>query len=282
MKIAFLTDSGSGLSIDEMASKSIFSLPLQILIDGKNYFDLEEIKPGELIAYLKENKNPKTSLPALGLTDDLFAKLKKEGFEKVIAVPICSGLSGCMNSLYICAQQNNLPIVCLDTFTTVAIQRYLIEYLKEAIGDLKIDEKLALANANEVINSCNTLIVPYDLSHLKRGGRLSSSALALANLFKIKPVLHINKDTLGKIDVLAKVRTFKRALDYVIDTIVNDIDSDKYIIYIAHVDAYGDALGIKEKLALKLNNPIEIIPLCNPVAAHCGLNSIAIQYFKRI
>ena len=40
MKTAYITDSGTGYSMDFMAKKGIFSLPLQIEINGKNYFDL--------------------------------------------------------------------------------------------------------------------------------------------------------------------------------------------------------------------------------------------------
>lgn len=283
MKIAYVTDSGTGYSINEMAENKVFSLPLQLSYDDQNFFDLEQIKTGELISLLKQSKVIKTSLPNLGLTDELFRKLKEEQFEKIIAVPICSGLSGTMNSFYLKAQEYDISISCVDTHTTAEIQKYLINFFKDYINDDEGKINEAFEIANEVIDSANTLIVPNDLNHLKRGGRLSPAANMLANLLKIKPILKINKDTSGRIEAIDKVRTFSKALSTAIDIIINDINDQEYLIYIAHVDNYGDAATAKEKLEAQLTNAkINIIPLCNSVAAHCGLGTIAIQYFKKI
>ena len=62
------------------------------------------------------------------------------------------------------------------------------------------------------IDESNSLILVKNLQHLKRGGRLTPMSATLAGLLKIYPVLHINKSTEGRIDVLNKVRTEKRAV----------------------------------------------------------------------
>ena len=55
MKTAYITDSGTGYSMDFMAKKGIFSLPLQIEINGKNYFDLEQITNNEVLECLRRD-----------------------------------------------------------------------------------------------------------------------------------------------------------------------------------------------------------------------------------
>lgn len=283
MKIAYITDSGTGFSIDQMAEKQIFSLPLQISVNGKNMFDLEQITVGNVISNLKDDLNMATSLPSLGLMENLFDKIKEEGFEKVIAVPICSGLSGTMNALYLSAQDHAMPITCIDTYTTAYVQEYCIEYLKKHISDEGMDEAEAIKKVNEIINSCDTLLVPTDLKHLSKSGRLTPVAFRIASLLNIKPILRISKETNGKIDLIDKVRTFKRALDRTLDIMKSKIDSDDYIIHIVHVDNYGDALTFKEKVEkIFPNNEISINALCSPVAIHTGLGCIAVQYYKKL
>lgn len=283
MKIAYITDSGTGFSIDQMAEKQIFSLPLQISVNGKNYFDLEQVSVGDIIQNLKNDCDMTTSLPSLGLIEDLFAKLKQEGFDRVIAVPICSGLSGTMNALYLTAQNHAMPITCLDTFVPVFLEKYCVEYLKKAISDDGIDEEEAFKNANEVIDSCNTLMMPKDLKNFRKSGRLTPIAYRITTLLNIKPILKINKSTGGRIDVFDKVRTFKRALDRALEIMKQEIDSDDYIIHIVHVDNYGDALSFKEQIEKVFpNNEIQIGALCSPVAIHTGLGCIAVQYFKKL
>lgn len=283
MKIAYVTDSGCGRSIDEMAKDQIFSLPLQIAVDNKNFFDIEQVSIGDVIKALKEDRELSSSLPALGLIDSLFKKLKEEGFEKVIAVPICKGLSGTMNALYMTGDEYDLPVSCIDTYVTAVVEEYLIKYLKTAISDKGLDEKEALENAKRVVDSCNTLLIPANLKHLTKSGRLTTTAARIGDFFKIKPILKINKDTDGKIDVIDKVRTFPKALDKALAIMQNEIKNDRYVIYIAHVDAYGDAEIFKDKVQKVLpDNEIHIIPLCSPVALHTGLGCIAIQYFERL
>lgn len=283
MKIAYVTDSGCGRSIDEMAKDQIFSLPLQISVDNKNFFDIEQVSIGDVIKALKEDRELSSSLPALGLIDSLFKKLKEEGFEKVIAVPICKGLSGTMNALYMTGDEYDLPVSCIDTYVTAVVEEYLIKYLKTAISDKGLNEKEALENAKRVVDSCNTLLIPANLKHLTKSGRLTTTAARIGDFFKIKPILKINKDTDGKIDVIDKVRTFPKALDKALAIMQNEIKNDRYVIYIAHVDAYGDAEIFKDKVQKVLpNNEIHIIPLCSPVALHTGLGCIAIQYFERL
>lgn len=283
MKIAYVTDSGTGFSIDEMAKEQIFSLPLQISVNGKNYFDLEQISVGDVINYLKEDATMATSQPAIGLIENLFDKLKSEGFDKVIAVPICSALSGTMNALYMAAQSHNMPITCVDTYVTAYVERYIIEYLKRGISDLGQNEEDVLKDVACIIDSCDTLLVPTDLNHLSKSGRMTPFALRLGTLLNIKPILRINKETNGKIDVIEKVRTFKRALNHALEIMKKRIDSDDYIIHIVHVDNYGDAIAFKEQVAKSFpNNPITIDALCSPVAIHTGLGCIAIQYYRQL
>lgn len=80
------------------------------------------------------------------------------------------------------------------------------------------------------------MILVKDLQHLKRGGRLTPMAAALAGLLKIYPILHLSKNTEGRIDVLNKVRTEKRADTYAIDKVIDDIDIEHTNIYIIHSD----------------------------------------------
>ena len=43
MKIAFVTDSGTGKSVNELLQDGIYSVPLQVSCDNQNYQDLEEL-----------------------------------------------------------------------------------------------------------------------------------------------------------------------------------------------------------------------------------------------
>ena len=54
MKVAFVTDSGTGKSIHEYAEQGIISLPLQISVDDKTYQDMETLNRNDCIRLMKE------------------------------------------------------------------------------------------------------------------------------------------------------------------------------------------------------------------------------------
>ena len=108
MKIAFVTDSGTGKSVGELAQAEIYSVPLQVSCDNKNYQDLEELGIDEIYALMKDGKMLSTSLPSLGKIEELFQGLKQQGYDMIFAVPICSGLSGTINAMEMIAQQQGI------------------------------------------------------------------------------------------------------------------------------------------------------------------------------
>ena len=115
-------------------------------------------------------------------------------------------------------------------------------------------------------------------------GRLTPVAAKLGKLLKITPVLQISKKTSGRIDTLDKVRTFRRALSRAMEQMSVDHvgEEDDWSITIAHVDHPDMAETLKQQMMEKFPKAaIDIIPLCSPVAAHTGLGSICIQYFRK-
>ena len=93
--------------------------------------------------------------------------------------------------------------------------------------------------------------------------------------------MHINKSTNGRVDVKAKIRTMKKAVNFVEDQIVQDCVDSSYLITIAHIDSLDLAKRIESDIKQRIPYAnIQIIPLCNTVSAHIGLHGIAFQYFK--
>ena len=83
MKTAFVTDSGTGKTIEDLAAKGIFSVPLQISYDNRNRNDLENITLSEVFDLIRQEKILATSLPSLGRITELFEQLKADGYEPV-------------------------------------------------------------------------------------------------------------------------------------------------------------------------------------------------------
>lgn len=283
MKIAYVTDSGTGKSISENAANGIVSLPLQISDEKITYQDLETLSVEKMISLLREGHAFTTSQPSYGLIEECFESLKKQGVELIIAVPICNGLSGTISTMTSVAASLDMKIICIDCYVTAVVEEYLIRTVRKCKEKQMSDLSIHVLT-DKIIDSTNTLIIPENLDQLIRGGRLTPLAAKLGKLLKIAPVLQINKKTSGRIDTLQKVRTFRKALIKAMDQMEADhVGEEKdWKVAIAHVDNEKTANELKKEMCERFPAAdIEVIPLCSPVAAHTGLGSICIQYFRK-
>lgn len=283
MKIAYVTDSGTGKSIAELAKDGIISVPLQVSDENTTYQDMENLTKADLIRLLTEGHTFKTSQPSYGIVQECFESLKQQGVDLIYAVPICNGLSGTISTMTAIAQSLGLNIITIDTYVTAVVQEYIIKRIKRAHEENTSDLEIQLIT-NEIIDSTNTLIIPENLDQLIRGGRMTPLAAKLGKLLKIAPVLQINKSTSGRIDTLQKVRTFRRALEKAMEQMEKDGvgKEDDWHVAIAHVNNVTEAQSLYHKMSEKFPKAeIEVIELCSPVAAHTGLGAICLQYFRK-
>ena len=282
MKIAYVTDSGCGRNIATLAEMGIISVPLQIMDGEITYQDLETLNQNQCLNLVESGHVLKTSQPSLGIIEDCFTNLKEAGVDLIIAVPICNGLSGTISTMTSVARSMDMKIICIDTYVTSEVQFYLICHIKQLYEEGKSDMEIKLL-VDEVIDSCNTLILPRNLDTLVKGGRLTPIAAGFAKLLKIVPVLNINKSTSGRIDSVANVRTYRKAVAKTIEILQNAGLDKTYALYIAHAKATQAAMDLYHQYKeLFPEVDMQVIELVNPVAAHTGADCIALQYFKKL
>ncbi|UUX35415.1 DegV family protein [Fundicoccus culcitae] len=282
-KIAFVTDSGTGLSVAENAANGFFSVSLQIAFGDKSYREFEEVSYPEVYKQLHNQQVVKTSLPNLGDIEDLFKRIKDEGYTEIFAVPICPGLSGTASAMHTTAQNMDIPFTFFDTGTTALIQRYMLK-LAKALSEKGLAVKEILERLEQALEGSNTILIPDDLMHLSRGGRLSKTNAIVGNLIKMKPILQINKATGGKNEVVKTVRTFNKSLQYVIEEQMSALKQTEFDWHV--VVAHVDALDLGQKVLDKIQQSFpkastELIDLVPTVSAHTGLGCIGFQFFRK-
>lgn len=280
MKVAFVTDTGTGFHPDYWKEKGIYCVPLQLECEGISYDEYVTISYEEVIQKLHEKKLFRTSLPKLGLIQDCFEEIKAKGYDTVFAVPICKGLSGCYDAMEMIAKQLDLNFYGIDCYVTARVQSASIIKAKE-MYEKGNSMDIILNDVQKIANSADTILLFNDLEHMVRGGRLTSAAALLAGMFKIVPICHVCKSTSGRVDILDKVRTMKKAQYRVIDRALEIGADSTYTFIVAHVDALEEAKEYKERIIEKIPGAnVEIIDLVSAVGIHTGLGCLALQVFK--
>lgn len=284
MKIAVLTDSGSGMSQDKANELGIFLLPLQIINKDQIYRDCIDVQTPELYKLLKQGDFPKTSMPVLQDIENIMDEMQKQGYDHILSIPLTSGISGTMQAIQMMANEKNMPITTIETYSTCQIQYYCATQAKKLVDQGMTAEQIK-ENIEDKITRARSILIPNDLDHLKKGGRLTPLAASLASLLKIRPVLKIELSSLGKVDVEAKIRTEKKATQYMMDTLLDNLDPNKtYQVFVLDSDQPDKSKSIMEMINERHLTNIEMSQhsICAVIACHTGLDSVAIQIIEEI
>ncbi|NMA82246.1 MAG: DegV family protein [Epulopiscium sp.] len=232
----------------------MYVIPLKIIYQHGEYSDGVDITAQEVYRKL-ETEIPTTSLPSGDELRAIFEKIKVDGYEKVLAITISSGLSGTYNSIRLAgSQQKGLEVFVLDTKNIgigsgfSAIQA--AEYIQQGMP-----WDTLLQTLSENISKSKIFFCVSTLEYLRKGGRIGLVATLLGSALNLKPVISCNED--GVYYTAAKVRGRKKSFDKAIQLAVNFIgDAKNYNIAIVNGDAEQEANQIKEIM-------MPLLPNCN-------------------
>lgn len=270
------------MSIEEANAKGIYYVPLQIISFDKNYRDVIEITSQDVYANLLKGDMPKTSLPTLNDINSQIDKAKNDGVTDLIVITLSLGLSSTMNAIRLAAEEKGINCHLVDCYTTCQVEKYLALKAKEMI-DLNYDLDKILAILNKHIKTADSLLIPNNLNHLKRGGRITPAAAALAGVLGIKPILRLHYTLNGKIDNIAKIRTKTKAYNYIVDKAIEETKDGDYQFMIIDANNKEDNKKIVDMLKEKRPN-IDIYSedISSVIACHTGLDSVCIQLIEKI
>ena len=238
-KIAILVDSGSDVPKEYRDKYKMYVAPLTIIYKDAEYRDGVDIQPEDVFARFSE-EIPSTSLPSPATVAAAFKQIKADGYDKVIAVAISSGLSG--------------------TFATFAsfgptpegLETYYVDTKDIGIGSgfsairagELIEAGLPFAEVcrqvEEVARHTKLFFCVSTLEYLVKGGRIGLVAGMLGTVLNLKPVISCNED--GIYYTVAKARGRGKSLKLALDKAVEFAAGAKaYNITVMHGAAKEEA-----------------------------------------
>lgn len=282
MKIAVVTDSGSNIYHEKVEVAGVYKVPLQIIDGDKGYREGVEITIEDTYEMVFQGKMLKTSLPLVGDIVALFKQLKEEGYDMIFGVPITTGLSSTIPAMVSAARQVDIDFDYFDCYTTAMVQ------LECALGARKLFDQgasveLVKQRLQDAIDQSVTFVLPTDLMHLSRGGRLSPTAAKIAGMLKINPVLYLNEETEGRIESYQLTRTMRRAQKVALDYFRDKGVGEGYRICVTHVRALADGQRflkmVEEAFPLAQAYLVDLISV---VGVHTGIGCVATQFVKKV
>lgn len=192
---------------------NVHVIPLFISVKGE-YVPEYEATIEQVIDYSESTKKAvPTSQPSTGDFLKIFETIPKE--DPIIVICITSGVSGTYNGAVLAARQSGRKNITVINSRTTAIG--MMEILEDALDF--IDQGLSFEEISKALvksaENMRTTFTVDTLDYLRRGGRIGKAAGLIGSILKIKPVIFLNDK--NEVDVLAKVRTGKKATAAMID-----------------------------------------------------------------
>jgi DegV family protein with EDD domain len=277
-KICIITDSSVALFPEEAYKLGIEIAPLSVIIKGKEYKDLLDISPNQIIETLRAGEEITTSQPNLGFLDNMMERIKKEKYDHILVFSIAGYLSGTFQAFRLAANNHNVPnVTFLDSCTAAGpIRHVAIEARKMADAGASVEA--ILAYAEKVFKDTVTYILPENLDQLRKGGRVKGTVATLSNLLKIKLCLYLDHTvtTIEKFDTnRTEIKLFNAIYE---DMKKRGFSAQTHKVYLPQCDANERVTGFKNFLLGKEpDTDTEIIILPAGISAHVGLGAYGIQ-----
>lgn len=284
-KVAIVTDSNSGITQDEAKELGCFIIPMPFIIDGEEFFEGINLTTDEFYQKQKAGAKISTSQPNINEVVSLWKDLLKE-YDEVVHIPMSSGLSNSCETATNFAQEFGGKVqVVNNQRISVTMKGAVIEALDMAKHG---EDALRIKKYLEDTKFDSSIYIMVDtLKYLKRGGRVTPAAAAIAAVLNIKPVLQIQGE---KLDKFAKVLNVKSAKVKMIEAIKKDLENrfpalvkeGKMRISVAHTQNYENALVFAQEIKREIPNvPLEFIdPLSLSVATHIGEKALAVAVYR--
>lgn len=280
------TDSCCDLPFEYILEKGIQFASLSCSYNGYDYLDDfgQSLSHKKFFEDLRNGATPLSSQPSV---DEFYKKFKAIADKNMDILYICvsTGLSGTENSATIAKN------MILDENPEVNIK--IVNTLTASLGQgLMVIKAIEMKEANKTLyeiasyieenkQKLNTYMTVDDLQHLKRGGRISSTAAILGTVLHIKPILTINNE--GRVMSLLKVKGRKGSISKLAETVIERIEkSEEQIIAICHGDCIEEALRLKESILKEIRVKDVIVNYTGPaVGTHGGPGNLAVFFMGK-
>ncbi|PHD76564.1 fatty acid-binding protein DegV [Bacillus sp. AFS043905] len=279
MKTAVVTDSTAYIPKEMRDRLHIHMMPLNVIFYNEAYREEIDITADEFYEEVKrQEKLPTTSQPPIGKFVEKFEELQKE-YDDVISIHLSSGISGTYQGAASAGEMvEGIRVHAFDSEISCMVQGfYVIEAAKMALDGKGAEE--IMARLEEMKPSVKAYFMADDLSHLQRGGRLSSAQALIGSLLQVKPVLHFVDKVIVPFE---KIRTRKKAMKRIADLLGEEAASgEKYKAVIIHAKRESEAKDWKAELEARFPNVEFDISYFGPViGTHLGEGSMGMGWYK--
>lgn len=280
--IKIIVDSTCDLPRELLREHDIRVLPLNILLDGKEYLDGEEIGIEEVYEHMRRGILPKTSQVRTDIMLRLFEEYasQKQDFIYIAFSSKMSGTCGLAESLLkeVSARYPGVRMKVVDSGSgSLATGLIALEAAKEAERDVSFYS--LLDSIKFMANHAEHVFAIRDLLWLTKGGRIGKVVGKFGSLLDIRPLLDVRD---GEIKLFGAARGKRRTLHTLVEQVAQRIrEFPEQTVGVSHAGDPEAAGELVDLLRERLGTANFIVqPIGGVLGAHLGIGGVGVFFFN--
>lgn len=272
-KVVLVTDSTS-IGREAAERLGVVVVPLQVIIAGTARDEGLDATPVAVAVALKERAQVSTSRPAPEKFLRVYERAAREGAEAVVSVHLSGEVSGTFESAEMAARSCSIPVVAVDSRHLGMGTGFAVESAAAVVAAGGSAEDAAQAARARARGSAGLFYVDT-LDHLRRGGRVGTTAALVGSALAVKPLLQVED---GRIVPLEKVRTAARAISRLEELAVEAAGDRAVDIAVSHLDNAERAGELSERLVQRVPglDRMVVTEVGAVIGAHVGPGMLAV------
>lgn len=281
MGVKVLTDSTSYIKEDIRRKFDIRTVSLNVTFNNKSFKETD-MNNESFYEKMKKEGIPTSSQPSV---DDLHKAMEAvvENGDSLLCIFLSSDMSGTFSTAHmvkdmILEKYENAEIEILDSRSNcMQLGFAAIVAARAAMEGKTLEQVKEIAEEN--IKRSRFLFIPDNLEYLRKGGRIGGASALIGNFLKIIPILTVEN---GKTTVLTKIRTKKKAIETMVDKMLQDVNEHGLgEIVVHHINCMDEVVELANKLKEILNMNVSICDIGPVIGLHVGPGAIGVAYYTK-
>ena len=251
--ISIVTDSTCDLPQSYVDRYRIKVVPIVIRFGEEVYLDGETIDGPTFYRMVEErHRLPKTSQPSPGDFEKAYRDMvATTGCDEIISIHVTGKLSGTCHSAQMAAEtvKDRVAVQVFDSLGGSAGLGFMcIEAARMAEAGASRQD--IVARLEHIRKEVVIFLTVADLRFAQMSGRVGKLQGTLASLLNVKPIIYLED---GIIDARERVRTQRRALERLLQLVVERVGDSPINLGVVHAEALDDGKELLKEAQARLN-----------------------------
>jgi DegV family protein with EDD domain len=281
-EINIITDTDSSIPFAIAARYNLYQIPMNINFGEQSYEAVYAINDADTFRRIdKEGRLPTTAAPSPGRFITAFKNAFDSGAQKIVCLCVSKEVSATYNAALTARESfPDREILVIDSRSLSMGMGYMALAAAEAASNgASISE---ISTIIEDLQPRTHLFAALStLKYLAMGGRVTNFAASMGNMLNVKPILTIRD---GKLDLLERVRTQKKAWERVIElAALKTGDNQIEKMCVLHVNAPEMARNFTAEIRSRMSCPedIPLVEVTPGLSVHSGAGMVGTVFIVK-